>query len=226
MDNTVEDFNLKKITETLKPACVTVLSGASGSGKTTLALNILAQYSVCQLKSAAVFSMKMQSKNIIQRLLCLIAGVSIDSVSFGKLTAEEWQQICTATVALAHCNIFIDDTSCVTTKYIKEKIEELFAKKGNIHIIVIDYLQLVSCESLKGVLDELDCIAKTFKIPILILSQSTKASDITGNGTISKCNYFKGQWLIMRLNDNCERDIFFAQSENAGEVTPLIFTDK
>ena len=84
-------FNmLDRITNGLQKSDLIVIAARPGMGKTSLAMNIVENAAVNNGCVCAVFSLEMPEIQIIQRLLCSTAGVSMSEALSGKLTQDGW----------------------------------------------------------------------------------------------------------------------------------------
>ena len=105
---------LDKVTHGLQPGALIVLAARPGMGKTSLAMNMVENASLNAGKVCAVFSLEMPRQEIIQRLLCSYANVSMSKALSGELTAKEWKKLMLAGDQLKKSKIYIDDSSRVT----------------------------------------------------------------------------------------------------------------
>ena len=92
-------------------------------GKTSLAMNIVENAALNNDKVCAVFSLEMPEVQIVQRLLCGFAGVSMaDALAGGgKLTPNDWKKLTKASEKMRKSRIYIDDSSRVTPAEILSK---------------------------------------------------------------------------------------------------------
>jgi replicative DNA helicase len=114
-------------------------------GKTSISMNIIENAALNYDKVCAVFSLEMPEVQIIQRLLCGFAGVSMSDALSGKLTNNDWKKIAKASEKMRKSRIYIDDSSRVTPAEILSKCRRIKAKNNNqLDLIMIDYIQLMS----------------------------------------------------------------------------------
>ena len=105
---------LDKMTNGLQPSALIVLAARPGMGKTSLAMNLVEHAALRAGKTCAVFSLEMPRQEIVQRLICSYANVSMGKALSGELTAKEWKKLMLAGDQLKKSNIYIDDSSRVT----------------------------------------------------------------------------------------------------------------
>ncbi|MBQ5929582.1 MAG: replicative DNA helicase, partial [Clostridia bacterium] len=135
---------LDRITHGLQPGALIVLAARPGMGKTSLAMNLVENASLRANKTCAVFSLEMPRHEIVQRLICSYANVSMKNALSGELSAKEWKKLMLAGDQLKKSNIYIDDSSRVTPAEILSKCRRLKTTAGGVDLIMIDYIQLMS----------------------------------------------------------------------------------
>ena len=82
---------LDRMTNGLQPSDLIVLAARPGMGKTSLAMNLVENAALRAGKTCAVFSLEMPREQIVQRLLCSYANVSMANALSGKLSQKEWK---------------------------------------------------------------------------------------------------------------------------------------
>ncbi len=194
---------LDKLTNGLQNSDLIVIAARPGMGKTSLAMNIIESAAVNQGKVCAVFSLEMPETQIIQRLLCSMANVSMSDALSGKLTPNDWKKLAKASNELRKCRINIDDSSRVTPAEILSKCRRIKAKNGRIDLVMIDYIQLMSSgkknseqnrtQEVADITRELKIMAKELNVPVIALSQlrrmltkEPQLSDLRESGAIEQ----------------------------------------
>lgn len=194
---------LDKLTNGLQNSDLIVIAARPGMGKTSLAMNIIESAAVKQDKVCAVFSLEMPETQIIQRLLCSMANVSMSNALSGKLEPNDWKKLAKASNELRKCRINIDDSSRVTPAEILSKCRRIKAKNGRIDLVMIDYIQLMSSgkknseqnrtQEVADITRELKIMAKELNVPVIALSQlrrmltkEPQLSDLRESGAIEQ----------------------------------------
>lgn len=198
---------LDRITNGLQKSDLIVLAARPGMGKTSLSMNIVESAALKYDKVCAVFSLEMPETQIIQRLMCGYAGVSMSNAlsGGGKLTANDWKALMKASEKLRKARIYIDDSSRVTPTEILSKCRRIKAKNnGQLDLIMIDYIQLMSANTKKSseqnrtqevaeITRELKIMAKELDVPVIALSQlrrmmtkEPQLSDLRESGAIEQ----------------------------------------
>jgi len=159
---------------------VIIIAARPSEGKTALAMNIAEHASISLGLPVGVFSLEMDKDAITFRMLCGRASVDSMKAKHGELEQEEMSRIAAAAGQVRKSQLFIDDTPGLTLNQVKGRARRMF-QKHHIRLLIVDYLQLMSCPKRKGdfnrqqEVSEISCgiktLAKELKIPILLLSQ-------------------------------------------------------
>ncbi len=198
---------LDKMTNGLQKSDLIVLAARPGMGKTSFSMNIVGHACLNKGKVAAVFSLEMPREQIVQRLLCSYAQVSMEKALSGKLNQSEWRNLMRASDKLQKSKIFIDDSSRVTPAEILSKCRRLSTAQG-LDLVMIDYIQLMGGDNVgKGggnsfenrqqevsqITRNLKIMAKELNVPVIALSQlrriqtqEPQLSDLRESGAIEQ----------------------------------------
>ncbi|MBQ9728333.1 MAG: replicative DNA helicase [Clostridia bacterium] len=196
---------LDKITNGLQAGALIVLAARPGMGKTSLAMNLVEHAALRAGKTCAVFSLEMPRHEIVQRLICSYANVSMKNALSGELSSKEWKKLMVAGDQLKKSNIFIDDSSRVTPAEILSKCRRLKTTAGGVDLVMIDYIQLMSGGSsnlagsenrqqeVASITRDLKIMAKELGVPVIALSQlrriqskEPQLSDLRESGAIEQ----------------------------------------
>lgn len=200
---------LDDMTNGLQKSDLIVLAARPGMGKTSLAMNIVEHACLNKGKVAAVFSLEMPKTQIVQRLLCAHAQVSMEKAQSGKLNQSEWRNLMRASDKLRKSKIFIDDSSRVTPAEILSKCRRLATNEGRLDLVMIDYIQLMGGDSanksnsgnsfenrqqeVAQITRNLKIMAKELNVPVIALSQlrriqtqEPQLSDLRESGAIEQ----------------------------------------
>lgn len=157
-----------------------LLASRPGIGKSSLAIN-LAINAALEEKSCALFSLEMPKEQYIQRILCSLAGVSIEKAIKGELEDKEWKKLNDATKRLENAKLFIDDSKKLSAEVIFNECKKLKQEHG-LDFVVIDYLQLVSSnkdvkdrnEIITNNVREFQKMAKELDVVVMVLTQTPR----------------------------------------------------
>ena len=194
--------NLDKVAMGLRPAEMVVLAARPSMGKTSLAMNIaesvaLGHNAAHECWPVGVFSLEMSQESLVMRMLCSHAEVRSDQLMGGFASQTAHKRLVNAASALGKAQLYVDDTGGLDVLELRARARRM-KKKFNIGLIVIDYLQLLhSREYAKqgrqletaSISGHLKSMAKELKLPVLVLSQLSRApeqrSEKTGKPKLS-----------------------------------------
>ena len=86
----------------------------------------------------------MSRSQLIYRFLSSEANITNSKLRSGNINADDWKAVNRAIGSLSDLNIYLDDKSDITISDIRAKLDNLKSRFGNIGIVIIDYLQLIS----------------------------------------------------------------------------------
>ncbi|MBO4897308.1 MAG: replicative DNA helicase [Clostridia bacterium] len=161
-----------------------ILAARTGIGKTSFALNLAKNVAEKSNEPVAVFSLEMAKEQLVDRLLWSAAKVDSSHLRTGNITAKEMQSIANAMGSLVKTPIYIDDTPGITVSEMRAKCRKLKLQNG-LGMVVIDYLQLVQSsgrtdsrqQEIAEISRSLKIMAKDLNVPVLTLSQLSRASE-------------------------------------------------
>lgn len=181
-----------------------ILAARPGVGKTAFALNIAENVGRNSDKSVAMFSLEMGADQLAQRMIASVGLIDSQHLRTGRLEGDEWGKLISATGALGDTQIYIDDTPGIKMSDIRAKSRRLAKEKGNLGLIVIDYLQLIEGpksesrqQEVSAISRQLKKLAKELHVPVIALSQLSRSveqrqdkrpvlSDIRESGSIEQ----------------------------------------
>lgn len=160
-----------------------ILAARPAVGKTSFAMNLVENIAL-QGYSCAVFSLEMGKEQLVQRMMCSVAGVSMEHAVKGQMTKTEWLKIAKAREKLSNAKIFIDDSAMITPQQVLSKCRRLKSRFG-LDFVMIDYIQLMSPDKARNsdnrqneiseISRYLKILAKEVNVPVLALSQLSRA---------------------------------------------------
>ena len=195
---------LDKMTAGFQPEELIILAARPAVGKTAFALNIAQNVGTKTDRSVAIFSLEMGAESLVNRMLCAEGSIEASHLRTGQLSEEEWSNLIVAMGSLSRANIFIDDTPGIKISEIRAKCRKLAQEKGNLGLILIDYLQLIEGngkenrqQEVSDISRQLKKLAKELKVPVIALSQLSRGveqrqdkrpvlSDIRESGSIEQ----------------------------------------
>ena len=175
------DFD--RMTSGLHPGELLILAARPAMGKSAFALNLANQVARRNKGTAvAVFSLEMPAESLVKRLISCESGVDGNKLISGKLDETDLANYNEAISRIQDRNIFIDDTSQIKVAQIFSKCRKLKSQMGQISLVVIDYLQLISGsgrsdsrqQEVSEISRNLKILAKELECPVLALSQLSR----------------------------------------------------
>lgn len=175
-------FDLDLLTQGFQKSDLIIIAGRPSMGKTAFALNIARNVSGLQNYPVVIFSLEMSRNQIIYRLLSNESGVTNSKLRSGNIKGNEWTSVSKAISSLSDLNIYLDDKSDINTADIRLKLSILKSRFGNIGLVIIDYLQLISdlrskdnrVQELSRITRNLKLLAKEYDVPVIVLSQLSR----------------------------------------------------
>lgn len=173
----IDDLDSK--TTGMQPGELNIIAARPSMGKTSLALNIVEHVALKQGKNAAVFSLEMINNQLGMRLLSSVARLPAQRVSIGRVNDDEWGLITKAVHDLKDTGIYLDEESTLNVNDIRARARRLHRElKGELHLIVIDYIGLIAtagndsrANEMADISRALKLLAKELHIPIIALAQ-------------------------------------------------------
>jgi replicative DNA helicase len=170
----------------LQPSELIILAARPSMGKTALALNIAENVALRSREPVAIFSLEMSKESLLLRLLSSHARVDAHKFRTGHLNRDDWGKITASLAELGEAPIWIDDSASSTVLEMGAKARRLKRDRG-LSLVVVDYIQLVvptsnrrnsnRQEEVSGISRSLKALAKELKVPVVVLSQLTRAPE-------------------------------------------------
>jgi replicative DNA helicase len=162
-----------------------ILAGRPSMGKTAFALNLARNAAVDHDIPVGFFSLEMSNQQLVQRLLCSEAEVDSQRLRTGRLKEAEWPKLSRRIGRLVDAPIYIDDTPAMDILKLRARARRMAAEK-KVGMIVVDYMQLMEAprgmdsrqQEISYISRSLKNLAKELKIPVLALSQLSRAVEM------------------------------------------------
>lgn len=205
----------------LHPSDLVILAGRPSMGKTALATNMAFNAARTPRLGAGdsagrghdakgtvvgFFSLEMSREQLATRILAEQTRIPSDRIRRGMVAAEKFSDLVMGSRELERLPIFIDDTPALSISAMRTRARRLKRQHG-LGLIVIDYLQLIApspgsrhesrVQELSEITRGLKALAKELEIPVLALSQLSRAveqredkrpqlADLRESGTIEQ----------------------------------------
>ncbi|MEE8509876.1 MAG: replicative DNA helicase [candidate division NC10 bacterium] len=180
--------DLDNLTGGFQHSDLIIIAGRPSMGKTSLALGIVMHAAMEEGIPTAIFSLEMSMSHVVQRMLCAEARVEAYRLRTGRLGDKDWPKLTTAAGRLSEASIHIDDTPSMNVLELRAKARRVKAEHG-IGLLAIDYLQLLKGggrfesrqQEMTEICRSLKALAKELEIPIVALSQLSRAVEARDN---------------------------------------------
>jgi len=171
-------YELDGKTAGLQRSDLIIIAGRPSMGKTALAINFAQEAAIKSRLPVVIFSMEMQSEQLVLRMLSSLGRIDQHKMRTGKLEDDDWPRLTSAVTLLQDAKIFIDDTPSLTPGDLRARCRRL-AREHGIGLIVVDYLQLMHVPGTKEnrateiseISRSLKSLAKELNVPLIALSQ-------------------------------------------------------
>lgn len=150
-------------------------------GKSALMLKFVYETAVIAKRPVVVFSLEMDQTELVERLACMDSRIDSQRLKRGDLTEAEWARFSHSFARLCDAPIWVSDSPVVNVKQVQKELEGFKETMGDLGLIAIDYVQLMSGEG-ENRQNEISQISRSFKIlsrvldtPVVALSQLSRS---------------------------------------------------
>jgi replicative DNA helicase len=176
--------DIDEVTTGLQPGNFVIIAARPGMGKTSFALNMAVAAARESKEAIAFFSLEMSNAELLQRLICAEARLSMHDIRRGHVKNHQWEDISRAMGNLHELPIFLDDTGGLSVTEVRSRCRRLKSTVG-LSAVFVDYLQLLRPgvlqknmnrnEELSEICRTLKVTAKDLGVPIIALAQLNRA---------------------------------------------------
>ncbi len=204
-------LNIDRVLNGLRPGEMIVLAARPSMGKTSLSLNIAENVALGkgdperQSRPVGVFSLEMGHEQLVLRMLCGHAGVPAFKIATGYLSATvDHARLTRAASILDKAPIYLDDTGGLDITELRARARRMKLKYG-VELIIVDYLQLLHArehqwqgrqQETADISGQLKAMAKELRIPVIVLSQLSRAPEQRGALAIPKLSDLRDSGAI------------------------------
>lgn len=179
---------LDKITHGWQPSDLILIAARPGMGKTALMLTLVRNAALAFNVPCGILSMEMATIQLVRRLSSMESELPLKKLRSERFQDFEMQQLTHKTSKLAGAPIWINDQSALSIGQLQGIARQMKLQFG-IRLLVVDYIQLMKGSGIKGQNREqeiseisrgLKAIAKELNIPVIALSQLSRAVETRG----------------------------------------------
>ena len=164
-----------------QPSTLVVIAARPAAGKTAFALGAAANVAMESRRPVLFFSMEMGTLELTKRLLAAEARVDAQKLQTGRISEAEWTRLSHAVGRLGDAPLLIDDNPHCTVMEMRAKARRTKARYGDLGLIVVDYLQLMTPSTSRRsenrqvevaeISRGLKILARELECPVIALSQ-------------------------------------------------------
>ncbi|MGC1381175.1 MAG: replicative DNA helicase [Candidatus Baltobacteraceae bacterium] len=176
--------DIDEMTTGFQPGNFVIVAARPGMGKSSFALNMAVAAARETGEPIAFFSLEMSNNELLQRLICSEARISMNHMRRGNIKDGQWELISNAMGEINDLPIYLDDLGALTISDVRSRCRRLKSTVG-LSAIFIDYLQLLRPgvlarnvnrnEELSEICRMLKITAKDLEVPIIALAQLNRA---------------------------------------------------
>ncbi|MGI6076258.1 MAG: replicative DNA helicase [Pyramidobacter sp.] len=182
---------IDRLTSGLQRGALNIIAARPSMGKTALAMNIARNVAVRQKLPVLVFSLEMSAEQLATRLLGAESRMNIQELVNGSFAERDWKPLQVAASVLIESPLYIDDSSVLTPIELKARSRRFKAKFGELGLIVVDYLQLMTpsrstdnkANDVAEISRSLKAVARELDVPVIALSQLSRNVENRDNKT-------------------------------------------
>lgn len=176
-------YDLDSITCGFQKSDLLILAARPSMGKSALALNFASEVAR-KGKPVLVYSLEMGYKQLITRMLCSESEVDSGGIRKGFVSPEAMGKLESVAGQISKMPIYIEDSSIVSVSDIRQKARRIKMEHGEIGLVLIDYLQLMSgppdrnnnrTAEMGAISRGLKQLAREIDAPVMALSQLSRA---------------------------------------------------
>jgi replicative DNA helicase len=242
-------YDLDNYTSGLQKSDLLILAARPSMGKTAFCLNIATHVALREQKPVLIFSLEMGKEQLVLRMLCGEAEIDSQKIRTGTMTEQDFNKLTHAMGRLGDAPLYIDDSPGTSVMEMRAKARKIQMEGGDLGLIVIDYLQLMSgpggsngenrTQEISAISRGLKGLARELRVPVIALSQLSRAvesrqdkkpmlSDLRESGSIEQdadlvMFIYRDEYYNKETERPGTADIIIAKQRNGpvGEVSLL-----
>ena len=206
-----------------------ILAARPGVGKTAWALNV-AEHAASVGKKVMIFSLEMANTQLGERLLSMTSSVPLEKIHRGEISDEDWEDLSAAQDSFYGLDMVIDETSVITPVEMKNKCRRFKQEKGDLDLVVIDYLQLMSMggyrieqreKEIAAITRSIKIMAKELDCAVILLSQLSRGPEQRGGDHMPKLSDLRDSGAIEQDADVViflKRDDYYSSEDERANI--------
>lgn len=180
-------YDFDELTGGLHPGELILIGGRPSMGKSLFALSISQFFFMKMNNPVLIFNMESSPKDLTLRILSSLTRIDSYFFRSARLSDECWSKISIAVSFLSNKPLFIDTRCGLTPEEIEKTAMKVSEEKGQLGLIVVDYIQLMTVESqyqhsravqIGEITRSLKSFALKMKVPIIAISQINRECEL------------------------------------------------
>jgi replicative DNA helicase len=193
------------ITNGFQKSDLIIVAGRPSMGKTALALSMLRNMAIDHGVHVGFFSLEMSQEGIANRLLSMESGIDHQKMRRGKIPPNLWQNLIAAAAKINDAHIYFDFTPNLNVLDMRSRARRLKSRVGKLDAIFVDYLQIAKAninrndsrqQEVAMISQQLKALAKEMSIPVVALSQLSRAPEQRGKDNEPKLSDLRDSGAI------------------------------
>ena len=176
-------IDLDRMTSGLQPGDLVIVAGRPSMGKTAFSVNIGEYVAIEQALPVCIFSMEMSGAQLASRMLGSVGRLDQHRLRTGRLQENDWDKLTFAMGKMNNAPLYVDETPALNSIELRARARRLAKQCGQLGLIIIDYLQLMSPSSagenrateISEISRGLKALAKELNCPVIALSQLNRS---------------------------------------------------
>lgn len=165
----------------LHPGNLYVVAGRPGTGKTAFGVKLALNFAGRNIPSLFV-SLEQPLIDLAERMMSLRSGIGVEVMRKPNLGDESRNALLKAAGQMTDFPLHIDDNAEQTVQRLSS-VARLWKRRHDIHLIVVDYLQLITPadrrinreQQVAEISRSLKLLAKSLNLPVVVLAQLNRA---------------------------------------------------
>lgn len=201
-----------------------VIGARPKMGKTSLLIQMALNCAMKENKATAIFSLEMPADQLFERMITQVSGVSGDVFYNSDKDEDKFNLAFRSIQSIVDAgNLYIDDTPSINLSHIRSECRRLKRENGEIGMIFVDYLTLMTADKAErndlafGMITKgLKALAKELNCIVVLLTQLNRQlesrpdkrphpSDSRDTGQIEQdCDYWVGLYRDRVYNEQAD----------------------
>lgn len=203
--------SIDRLTNGFQAPDLWIIAARPGMGKSAIITSFARQQAIFRGIPVGIFSLEMSAEQHQKRIAAAEADIPNNLCQDPrKMNSYQLQAYDSALDRIAQSPIYYNDTPSISVMQLKSKAREMVRKYG-VKVIYIDYLQLMSVgddsrgnreQEISHISRSLKALAKELNIPVIALSQLSRAVEIRGGSKRPQLSDLRESGSLEQDSDN------------------------